>query len=264
MRRSLGLLVIALALVFGAGAVWFDSLFEEPDARIIESLAVELDAKVLLSVFAHPDDENMVVGALADATSRGVRVHVITATRGEQGVADVPVSGPEDLARIREAELREHARVIGVEEQLIWRFPDSAVVEHLEELTDRLVEEIVRIDPDAVLTFHPPSGYTNHLDHRTVGRATVRALERLGSDARLVYVAAPRRVMSLVGGDRGKAVVAKQPVATWALPIDPGVKLRGWGIHASQGQYMLRVWKLPPRVLFFFFDEEHFVIPERG
>lgn len=259
-----GVVVGTLGLVLGAGAIWVDSLFEEPSALRIESLAEELEAATWLCVFAHPDDEVTVAGALADATERGVRVHVITATRGEKGSSDVTVSGPEELGRVREAELREHTRVLGVEEQLVWSFPDGAVEDRLEELTERVTGAIERIAPDAVLTFHPASGYTFHRDHRAVGLATVRALERSGSAARLVHNAAPARVMKIFGGEAGRGVAANQPAVTWALPVDPGIKLRAWAIHASQAKYIQRAWKVPPRVLHLFFDEEHYLLPGGG
>lgn len=260
--RTIVITLSVLGILLVAGGLWLDALFEEPGARRIESLATELDAHTLLCVFAHPDDEVTVAGALADATSRNVRVHVITATRGEQGTSDVAVSGPEELGRIREAELRAHTALLGVDEQQVWEFPDSGVDAHLEELTERIERAIAEISPDVVLTFHPASGYTNHRDHRAVGLATVRALERSGSQARLVHSAAPRKVMAMFGGEAGAEVAAKQPAATLSLRIDPSIKLRAWTIHASQREYVRRAWGMPPRILHFFFDEEHYLVPE--
>ena len=266
MKRATRIAVIGavfLLVVAGAGALWLDSLFEEPAATAIESLAAELNTRTLLCVFAHPDDEVTAAGALADATSRGVRVHVITATRGEAGKSDVPVSGPGELGRLREAELREHTKLLGVEEQQVWSFPDGGVESHLPELSERIRREIEKIAPDAILTFHPASGFTFHRDHRAVGLAAVRALDASGSRARLVHTAAPRRVMATLGGEVGAKVAANQPDATWAMPIDPEIKLRAWSVHRTQQKFVQRVWKVPPRVLHFFFDEEHFILATR-
>lgn len=260
MRRVLVIAAVLLAVAVGA-LVRLDGLFVEPGAQRIDSLAAELGMQTLLCVFAHPDDEVLAAGALEDATRRGVRVHMITATRGEKGTSDVSVSGAEELGRVREAELREHGRVLGLVEQIVWSLPDRDVQLHLEKVTADLVREIRRIRPDTLLTFHPASGYTDHPDHRAVGSAATAAVEQTGGEVRLVYVLAPRGVMASLGGEPGAQVVANQPAPTYAMPIDAEVKLRGWRIHASQAGYVQRAWKVPPRLLYFFFDEEHYWVP---
>jgi LmbE family N-acetylglucosaminyl deacetylase len=251
---------VLVAVALGALAR-LDGLFEEPEARRIDSLATELGMRTLLCVFAHPDDEIMVAGALEDATRRGVRVHVITATRGEKGTPDVPVSGPDELARVREAELREHGHVLGIADQIVLGLPDREVDRHEAQLTEEVLHEIRRIRPDTLMTFHPASGYTYHPDHRAVGSAAVAAVEQSGAEVRLVYALAPRGVMASLGGEPGLVVAENQPAPTWAMPIDAEVKLRGWRIHASQGGYVQRAWKAPPRFLYVFFDEEHYGVP---
>ena len=70
----------------------------------------------LCGVFAHPDDETLGTGGtLARYGTEGVETHVVTATRGQRGRykdgSDHP--GPEALGRIREAELRAAAAVLG-------------------------------------------------------------------------------------------------------------------------------------------------------
>ena len=262
MPGSRWLVVAAVLTAVAAGAlVRLERLFAEPDARRIDSLAAQLGMQNLLCVFAHPDDEILAAGALDDAARRGVRVHVITATRGEKGTPDVPVSGPEELGRVRVAELREHGRVLGIAEQIVLTFPDLEVERHVDEATAEVAHEIRRIRPDTLLTFHPASGYTYHPDHRAVGRAAAAAVAETDADVRLVYVVAPRDVMRRLGGERGAQVAASQPAPTYAVPIDAEVKLRGWRIHASQGGYVRRAWKVPPRLLYLFFDEEHYLVP---
>ena len=98
MRRVLVIAAVLLAVAVGA-LVRLDGLFVEPEAQRIDSLAAELGMQTLLCVFAHPDDEVLAAGALEDATRRGVRVHMITVTRGEKGTTDVSVSGAEELGR---------------------------------------------------------------------------------------------------------------------------------------------------------------------
>lgn len=62
----------------------------------------------LLAVFAHPDDETFRCGGtLALLAQRGVRVQVLTATRGQAGSCGAPpLCAPEELPAVRENELR--------------------------------------------------------------------------------------------------------------------------------------------------------------
>ena len=78
-----------------------------------------LDARRVLFVHAHPDDETLATGGLiADLVARGVEVAVLTATRGEQGeVVAGPLSalaGTPELTTHREGEVRAACRVLGV------------------------------------------------------------------------------------------------------------------------------------------------------
>ena len=73
----------------------------------------------LMGVLAHPDDESLGIGGtLAKYASEGVETYLVTATRGERGrcggSGEKPP--PDVVGRVRETELREAARVLGVRE----------------------------------------------------------------------------------------------------------------------------------------------------
>lgn len=75
-------------------------------------------ATVVLFVHAHPDDETLATGGLiAELTDRGVTVHVLTATRGEQGEivpgSVAPGLSGADLAAHREHEVAAACRTLG-------------------------------------------------------------------------------------------------------------------------------------------------------
>src|SRR5205823_2424957 len=116
-RLLLGSGFVLMALVGGAvaSARW---LFAEPSATN-ESPTVKIGTSRLLAVLPHPDDENWVAGLLADATRRGVEVRLITAARGDGGGADGSTTR-EELARIREVEVRRHGAALGLRGQEVW------------------------------------------------------------------------------------------------------------------------------------------------
>jgi LmbE family N-acetylglucosaminyl deacetylase len=72
-----------------------------------------------MAVLAHPDDESLGIGGtLAKYAGEGVETYLVTATRGERGrFGESGEKPPPDVVgRVREAELREAARVLGVRE----------------------------------------------------------------------------------------------------------------------------------------------------
>ncbi|MFC0674176.1 glycosyltransferase [Brachybacterium hainanense] len=75
-------------------------------------------ARRVLLVHAHPDDESLATGALiADLASRGVRVELVTATRGEEGEivpGAIPPGSTEPLEAVRAAEIDAAARALGI------------------------------------------------------------------------------------------------------------------------------------------------------
>ena len=89
-----------------------------------------LDRRRVLFVHAHPDDETLATGGLiAELVARGVRVGVLTATRGEQGeVVDGPLShlvGTPQLISRRERELAAACRVLGVHDHAFLGAPSA-------------------------------------------------------------------------------------------------------------------------------------------
>lgn len=79
------------------------------------------DARTVLAVHAHPDDESLATGALlAELSARGVRVVLVTATRGEEGEivpGSVPAQSTRALEEIRAGEIDAAARTLGIAER---------------------------------------------------------------------------------------------------------------------------------------------------
>lgn len=153
----------------------------------------------LLSVLAHPDDETFGMGGtLAKYAHEDVDVFLICATRGEVGEMDEAfLDGFTSIAERREYELRCAAENLGIKEVIFLNYrdsgmegsdnnkhPDSLYAADLAKVTDEIVQNIRKIQPDVVLTFDSIGGY-RHPDHIKVYEATVQAV-KLSADSEYV------------------------------------------------------------------------------
>lgn len=261
-------LVATLATAAIAGTSWIDRQFEEPAARLVPSLAGEVGARSVVAVFAHPDDEQLITGLLIRARQRDHAVtRMITATRGEAGTPMPAVSRRADLGIIRHAEALKNGFALGLSNHVVWDLPDGGLTRmDADALAGRIEAQLRRWQPDLVVTFWPASGFSNHPDHRSIGAATTLAVRRLRADRpdlaprAIAYILAPRRMMGRFGGDRGRVVVAHQPVPNFAMPGEGWAKIRGWSIHASQRDYVQRTYGMPPWLLHRLYDKEHYLL----
>ncbi len=131
-----------------------------------------------LAVLAHPDDESLGFGGtLARYAAEGVETYLVTATRGERGRFGSLGKGgdPVEVGRVREAELRAAAAVLGIREVSLLNYPDGAV-DRVEPTTAirAVVSHIRRIQPDVVVTFGPEGAY-GHPDHIAISQFTTAA-----------------------------------------------------------------------------------------
>ena len=133
----------------------------------------------LMAVLAHPDDESLGFGGtLARYSLEGVETSLVTATRGERGRFFSPdrKTEPAEVGRVREAELRAAADVLGIREVTILGYPDGAVDQMDAAVAIRAIAgHIRRIRPHAVVTFGPEGGY-GHPDHIAISQFATAAV----------------------------------------------------------------------------------------
>lgn len=165
----------------------------------------------ILAAFAHPDDESFgMAGTLTLAAAAGLPVHVVCATDGDLGGEGESVADRVMAPDIRRGELRDACRAMGIGEPVFLGYgdsgmegwgppPGSLVLADPDEVVDRIVEVIVRLRPQIVVTFDP-NGIYGHPDHK--------AISRLAS-------AAYRRTAVLPGGPRAlfHQVIARRQLA---------------------------------------------------
>jgi LmbE family N-acetylglucosaminyl deacetylase len=143
----------------------------------------------ILGIWAHPDDETyLMAGIMAEAVERGDRVSLVTATRGEAGSQDHERWPPDQMGAIRERELDDCLKVLGVTEHRWMDYRDGTcdAVPH-DEAVAKLQASFEEVQPDSVLTFGP-EGMTGHPDHIAVSEWAADAFERFAKPgARLFY-----------------------------------------------------------------------------
>ena len=171
----------------------------------------------ILFFFPHPDDESHWGSGVALKYHReGARTVLVTLTRGGRGTTG-GLCTTEELPALREAELREAARILEFDELEILPYEDKEVVNiPTDEIRRILVARIRRERPSIVVTFDP-DGVTAHIDHI--------ALSRFVTDA-ISAAADPRWYPELGEAYAVPRLLWTPPVLPWdkeAFPPRPGV-----------------------------------------
>lgn len=152
-------------------------------------------------MFAHPDDETSSSAAtFSRYTDLGATVHVIMGTGGELGTlgtGDLAIKR-EDLAQVRERELRTVLDMYGAEAPVMLGYEDQELAQaNQDEAVGKILSVMRRVSPDAVITFGP-TGISRHDDHIAIHKLTLAALDRYepetGDAPRLLYPAIPKAV----------------------------------------------------------------------
>jgi LmbE family N-acetylglucosaminyl deacetylase len=231
----------------------------------------------LMAIYAHPDDEAFGTGGtIARYASEGVKVYLVSATRGEVGeISDPALATPETLGCVREDELRCAAETMGVAQLVFLDYRDSGMAgtpenqdprafinATAEEVVPRLVSLIRSLRPEIVVTFEPYGGY-GHPDHIAIHRHAVAAFHAAanptcypGLDApwqakRLFYTAIPhsffeemRQQMTDLGLDTQDLVDLDDPKLRWQdeainvhLDVSHSVELKWQALQCHRTQF---------------------------
>jgi LmbE family N-acetylglucosaminyl deacetylase len=129
-----------------------------------------------LAIVAHPDDmEYGAAGAVAHWTARGKHVAYLLVSRGETGIDALR---PDECARVREAEERASAAIVGVDTVEFLDHPDG-LIEYGIPLRRDLALAIRLHRPEVLITHNHrdtwAGGNRNMADHRHVGVAALDA-----------------------------------------------------------------------------------------
>lgn len=190
----------------------------------------------VLVVYPHPDDETLASGGtIALYTRDGIPVTYLCATLGELGrnMGRPFFANRETLPSLREAELREACRILGVADLRLMGIRDKMVEfvdpDHLTRQVRAVVDEV---QPSLVITYHPEHGV--HPDHCALGSATVRALADIPPDR--------RPVLHTRGFGKRLSELGEPDITIDATSV-MDVKMAAILAHRSQTEPMIAEWE---------------------
>ncbi|HYB40376.1 MAG TPA: PIG-L deacetylase family protein [Candidatus Methylomirabilis sp.] len=138
----------------------------------------------VMVITAHPDDSEFGAGGtVAKLAREGKQVTYCILTDGNKGSSDRTMA-PEHLARIREEEQRNAARVLGVETVAFLGFPDCEL-EDTREARMAVTAAIRRHRPDLIITQNPHRTKllgASHRDHRIAAGIALDCVYPLARD----------------------------------------------------------------------------------
>jgi N-acetyl-1-D-myo-inositol-2-amino-2-deoxy-alpha-D-glucopyranoside deacetylase len=205
----------------------------------------------LLVVVAHPDDESFGCGSvLAAASAAGDETVVLCATRGEAGESRIRT---DDLAALREAELHEAARILGVGTVILLGHadsdlsgepaPGSLVAVPMPELVHEVRALIDEVRPDVVVTIDASDGHRDHARIRDATVAAVDVMERAPSATYLWCLArsSMAKWVQYVHGHEAYLAMADElgtpdDEITTVLDVSAHLSTRWAAIHAHASQ----------------------------
>jgi LmbE family N-acetylglucosaminyl deacetylase len=199
----------------------------------------------LLAAFAHPDDETRFLGGtLGMLAAKGVRVHILIATRGEGGeVGEPPLCSQEELGALRELEMACASDAIGAASLKFLDYIDPVVSEEgevfafdadVEILASELLDAASKVEAQALIS-HGSNGEYGHPAHKLMNKAVMKAVER---DRNLVVY-----TVSAIYEDHPKPRLAnKDDQADFILDIEPwySAKLNATICHQTQHALFVR------------------------
>jgi N-acetylglucosamine malate deacetylase 2 len=132
--------------------------------------------KNLVCVFAHPDDEAFGPGGTIAKLSKEFNVYLLCATKGDAGQNSFEKGS---VGKIREKELLNSAKILGVKKVYFLGFKDGSLSNNLyHKLAEKVQQKLKELKPEIVITYEP-LGVSGHVDHITVSMATMFVAQKL-------------------------------------------------------------------------------------
>lgn len=121
----------------------------------------ESSRKIIVGIFAHPDDEAFGPGGTLATFAQNNDVYIICATSGESATGTTD----ENLGRERQEELRKSCAILGIKDIFFLEYVDGTLSNNVyHEIGEKVQKILEKLQPDVLITFEP-RGVSGHLDH---------------------------------------------------------------------------------------------------
>lgn len=204
--------------------------------------------QILLS-FAHPDDESFSSGGtIAQLAKAGADIVLLSATRGEAGELGIPpLTTKEALPQIREQELRNASKILGISDIHFLGFLDGTLHTFpIKKLAESVYSYMKEEKPDIVITFNREGG-SKHPDHVQISKATTLAFQAYAKKIKkhvcLYYTATPRHFLQKLYKEGiqytgfGKAKGIPKSQITTAIDITHTLDIKLAALHCHKTQH---------------------------
>ncbi|MBO1199251.1 bacillithiol biosynthesis deacetylase BshB2 [Staphylococcus simiae] len=182
----------------------------------------------VLVIFPHPDDETFSsAGTIANYINQGVPVTYACLTLGQMGrnLGNPPFATRESLPEVREKELEDACKVIGITDLRKMGMRDKTVEFEPHDYIDNMVKSLIEeTNPSLIISFYP--GYAVHPDHEATADAVIRTVERMPQEER------PR--LTLVAFSNDAAEHLGEPDIQNDISQYKDMKIKAFEAHASQ------------------------------
>ena len=167
----------------------------KPEETKKEEQSISADGKVIMAVFAHPDDELSIGPLMAKYAREGATVQLVTVTDGRYGTGQTDLKPGDELTVLRNEEVNTAAAKMGIEKPIWMGYHDQLKLKdgffgHVPYVQQLMVEldSLVRIiEPDVIITWGPDGG-SNHMDHRLVGASMTQVfLSKMWQKPKMLY-----------------------------------------------------------------------------
>lgn len=155
------------------------------------------EKKIIMAVFAHPDDEAVsnISPLLAKYAREGHSVYLVIATKGEQGIAKhANIPAGDSLAKVRAGEAACACEKLDIQTPILLGMGDGTLAKSFtgQPLHVKLDSIFNLYKPDIVITWGPDGGY-GHMDHRIVHNVVTELFQsgEFSKPQQLYYTAIP-------------------------------------------------------------------------
>ncbi|CAM3796320.1 PIG-L family deacetylase [Marinicrinis lubricantis] len=220
---------------------------------------MEQRTRQMAALLAHPDDESFIFGGtIAHYAKQGVKVHIVSATKGEMGrrMGHPPFITRETMPMVREKELEAACSMLGAEQPIFLGHRDKTVeFVPLGTLTDQLLCILEKLQPEVVLTFHPEWG--GHPDHCAIGKAAIHAVRQLEANPAFYFISFGESLKRPQRYGLTSEQVVKIDVRDSLFE-----KLNAFRAHRTQTEMDEWVWQEDQSAIRHFSSHEYFIIAD--